>query len=104
LIKWKKNEYEGIFVRLLKNNKNSKEYIDKVEFFIELHQRMIEKMKTNINLVDPIVTLRNLKYCCYLNNNSIPPIIAAEISYTARFPQNEKEEFQEILKKFVNIK
>ena len=61
-------------------------------------------MKTNINLVGPIVTLRNLKYCCYLNNNSIPPRIAAEISYTARFPQNEKKEFQEILKKFGEYK
>jgi hypothetical protein len=60
---------------------------------------MIEKMKTNINLVDPIVTLRNLKYCCYLNNNSIPPRIVVEISYTARFPQNEKKRIPRNIKK-----
>ena len=101
--KMEKNEYEEIFVKLLKNNKNSKENINKVKLFIELHQKMIDKMKTNINLVDPIVTLRNLKYCCYLQN-SIPSRIAAEISYTARFPQNEKKEFQKILKKFGEYK
>jgi hypothetical protein len=60
--KMEKNEYEEIFVILLNNNK--KEYIDKVKFFIELYHKMIDKMKTNINLADPIVTLRNLKYYC----------------------------------------
>jgi hypothetical protein len=64
---------------------------------------MLDKMKTNINLVDLIVTLRNLKYCCYLQN-SIPSRIGGEISYRARFPQNEKKEFQEILKKFGEYK
>ena len=95
-----KEECQEIFIRLLKkNDENSKDYINKVDTFIELHQKMIDEMKNNVKSIDPIVTLRNLKYCCYLNNNSIPPRNAAEISYTARFPENERKDFEQILKK-----
>ena len=96
-----KEECQEIFIRLLKkNNEKSIDYISKVEAFIELHQKMTDEMKNNLKSIDPIVTLRNLKYCCYLNKNSISPRNAAEISYTARFPQNERKDFDKILEKF----
>ena len=101
-----KEECQEIFIRLLKNNENSKEYINKIDAFIELHQKMIDEMKNkeevkkNTKSIDPIVTLRNMKYCCYLNKSVIPPRIAAEISYTARFPKSERKDFEKILEKF----
>ena len=95
-----KEECQEIFIRLLKkNNEKSIDYINKVDAFIELHQKMIDEMKNNLKSIDPIVTLRNLKYCCYLNKNSISPRNAGEISYTAIFPQNERKDFDKILEK-----
>ncbi len=41
-----------------------------------------------------------MNYCYYFNKNSISPRIAAEISYTAIFLQNERNNFEIILKKF----
>ena len=70
-----------------------------MDAFFELHQKMIDEMKNNLKSIDPIVILRNLKYCCYLNKNSISPRNAAEISYAARFPQNERKDFDKILEK-----
>ena len=96
-----KEECQEIFIRLLKkNDEKSKDYINKVDTFIELHQKMTNEMKNNLKTIDPIVTLRNLKYCCYLNKNLISPRNAAEISYTARFPKNERKDFDKILEKF----
>ena len=104
-----KEECKEIFKSLLNQNDNSSEYIKKIEIFIEIHQKMIDYMKKkeekekNIDAIDPIVTLRNLKYCCYLSRNKIHPRIAAEISYTARFPENERKDFEPILNKFGKI-
>ena len=96
-----KEECKEIFKNLLSDNKNSKDnYLNKLDTFIELHQKMIDEMKKNEKLIDPIVTLRNLNYCYYFNKISISPRIAAEISYTARFPKNERNNFEIILKKF----
>ena len=101
-----KEECEEIFKSLLKKEENSKEYLANIKVFIEIHQKMIEEMKIkeemkkNSKSIDPIVTLRNLKYCCYLSKNLIHPRLAAEISYTARFPENERKEFENILNKF----
>ena len=107
-------ECEEIFKSLLKNNTKPEEYIKKINIFVELHQKMIKemkeemreeiKMKENKNLIDPIVTLRNMKYCCCLNkNSSITARIAAEISYTARFPEKKRNDFKEILNKLGNF-
>ena len=95
-----KTECEEIFKTLLKNNENSRDYIRKADSFIELHQKMIDEMKNNKKSIDSIVTLRNLKYCYYLNKNNVSPRDAAEISYTARFPKNERKDFERLLKKF----
>ena len=61
---------------------------------------MLDEMKKNTKSIDSIVTLRNLKYCCYLNKNNISPRDAAEISYVARFPKEERKDFELILEKF----
>ena len=100
-----KEECQEIFKSLLNQNKskNSSNYIDKIDIFIEIHQKMINEMKMNIKSIDPIVTLRNLKYCCYLSQNKIHPRIAAELSYTARFPKKERKDFDKILNKFGDI-
>ena len=95
-----KEECKDIFLRLLNNNDKPKEYIKKSEYFIELHQKMIDEMKNNTKSIDSIVTLRNLKYCCYLNKNNISTRDAAEISYVARFPKKERKDFELILEKF----
>ena len=101
-----KEECQEIFKSLLKKDKNSQDYIKNIDVFIEIHQKMIdemkikEEMKNNSKSIDPIVTLRNLKYCCYLSKNLIHPKIAAEISYTARFPKNERKDFEKLLNKF----
>jgi len=109
-----KEECLEIFKSLLNqnNNDNSKGYIKYIDIFIDIHQQMINLMKikeeekknnNNIITIDPIVTLRNLKYCCYLsrnNINKIHPRIAAEISYTSRFPKSERSNFENILNKF----
>ena len=95
-------EYKKIFEELYKKNENETEYHyeNTVKNFVELHQKMLEEMKKSVKSIDPIVTLRNLKYCCYLNKSNISPRIEAEISYTARFPKTEREDFEIILKKF----
>ena len=61
---------------------------------------MEDEIKLNKRTIDPIVTLRNLKYICDFGKNNISPKIAAEISYTARFPLNERKDFEELLNKF----
>ena len=113
-----KEECQEIFKCLLNEKENSKDYINNIGNFIEIHQEMINNMKENEETsknknnisIDPIVTLRNLKYCCYLGWNLIHPRIAAEISYTARFPKNERAKFENILNNFgkyqvdINIK
>jgi len=112
-----KEECLEIFKSLLNqnNNDNSTGYIKYIDIFIDIHQQMINLMKikeeekknnNNIITIDPIVTLRNLKYCCYLsrnNINKIHPRIAAEISYTSRFPKSERSNFENILNKFGKI-
>ena len=104
-----KEECQEIFKSLLNKTENSKQYITNINNFIDILQLMIndmknkEEMKKNIKSIDPIVTLRNLKYCCYLCRNKIHPRIAAEISYTARFPKNERKDFESILNKFGNF-
>ena len=91
-----KEECKEIFRSLLNENKNefgySKNYLKNIDVFIEIHQKMINDMKETIKSIDPIVTLRNLKYCCYLGKNNVHPRIAAEISYTSRFPKNERKD------------
>ena len=104
-----KDECKEIFKSLLNKSKNSKEYIDNINVFIEIHQKMLEDMKgkdeiKNVKSIDPLVTLRNLKYCCYLSMNNIHPRIAAEISYTARFPKNERKNYDILLNKFGSFK
>ena len=69
--------------------------------FTDLHKRMEDEMKSNKRTIDPIVTLRNLKYICNFCKNNISPRIAAEISFTARFPLNERKDIEELLNKFV---
>ena len=109
-----KEECLEIFKSLLNqnNNDNSKGYIKYIDIFIDIHQQMINLMKikeeekknnNNIITIDPIVTLRNLKYCYYLSRNNIHPRIAAEISYTSRFPKSERSNFENILNKFGKI-
>ena len=114
VIQFDEMEYEEckeIFKNLLNKYENSKNYVNNIDNFIELHQKMINEMKNiekkdikdNIKLIDPIVTLRNLKYCCYFSRNNIHPRIAAEISYTARFPKNGRKDFVYILDKLGNF-
>ena len=71
--------------------------------FIELHERMIEMMEKKETTIDPIVTLRNLNNYIYFDENEVSPRIAGEISYTARFPKNEKTQFEDLLNKFGNF-
>ena len=89
-----KNESEKIF----------KEQIEKSQIkdinssnFIELHEKMNNKEQKTI---EPIVTLRNLKNSILLIKNGISQRISAEISYTRRFPEEERKEFENILNKF----
>ena len=104
-----KEECQEIFKNLLDKYGSNKDYIKNINVFIELHQKLIddmkdkEEMKNNIKSIDPIVTLRNLKYCCYLSRNKIHPRISAEISYIARFPKNERKSFENLLNKLGNI-
>ena len=101
-----KKEVEEIFKIILSGNDNPNSYLEKLNYFIELYQMMREEMKGGGTKIDPIVTLRNLNYCCYLNKNSenpISPRIAAEISYIARFPQKERKKFENICNKFGNF-
>ena len=98
-------ECEDIFINLLSEYKSKNlynEYEINLENFINLHRRMEQEMKETKNKksIDPIVTLRNLKYCCTFLRNSIEPRIAVEISYVARFPAKERKEFDDILNKF----
>ena len=95
----KKEECKEIFKSLLEQEQNHQNYINNIDIFIEIHQKMMNYMKENNKSIDPIVTLRNLKHFCYLNRNNIHPRIAAEISYTSRFPKNEKKDFDDILNK-----
>ena len=96
-------ECEEIFDHLLSKHKaktifeNYKNYKDN---FINLHRKMEKEMKKPTKSIDSVVILRNLKYCCYFLKDSISPRIAAEISYTARFPLNERKDFDEYLNKF----
>ena len=104
-----KEECKEIFISLLKKSESPKEYTDNINAFIEIHQKMIEGMKNkeeikNVKSIDPLVTLRNLKYCCYLSMNNIHPKTAAEISYIARFPKNERKNYDFLLDKFGNFK
>ena len=104
-----KEECQEIFKNLLMEQENSKEYLNNIDNFIDIHQILIKEMKKkeemNINTksIEPIVTLRNLKYCCFLSRNNIHPRIAAEISYTARFPKKQRKDYENILNKFGNI-
>ena len=103
-----KEECKEIFKSLLIKYENCKDYLDNIDYFIEIHQKMIDEMKNkeeikNNKSIEPIVTLRNLKYCCYLCRNKIHPKIAAEISYIARFPEKKRKNFCNILNKFGNI-
>ena len=84
--------------------KDRKKYKNKINIFSELHYKMNEEMKNTKKTIDPIVTLRNLKYCRYLEKSNIDARIAAEISYTARFPENERKDFELILNKLGNFK
>ena len=57
------------------------------------------------NIIDPIVTLRNLKNCIYFDkSDDINPRIAAEISYVARFPKEEKNKYEALIKNFGDLK
>ena len=86
-----KEECREIFENLLMSNERTNDYITNLDDFIELHQELIDDMKKNEKSIDPIVTLRNLNYIIYFSKNNIPPRIAAEISYTARFPKEERK-------------
>jgi len=92
-----KNESEIIFKELIKkmgvNNINAQN-------FIELHEKMNNKEQKTI---DPIITLRNLKNCILLIKNGISQRISAEISYTRRFPEQERKEFENMLNNFGEI-
>ena len=90
-------ECETIFKDLIPDEDKYKKY---VKNFVDLHQQLLQyKQKT----VDPIVTLRNLKYCSQLSKIDIPVRVAAEISYSARFPYEERKNFESILSKFEDI-
>ena len=108
-----KEECKEIFKNLLNQldqKYNKEDYIKNIDIFIDIHQKMLKDMKNeeelikNNKIIDPIVTLRNLKYCCYLSRNNISPRIAAEISYTARFPESKRKNYEKFLKKFGEIK
>ena len=107
-----KEECQEIFKRLLNASKEKpEEYMNNINNFIDIYQLMINEMKnkedmkknTKIKTIDPIVTLRNLKYCCFLSMNNVHPRIAAELSFTARFPKDERLEFENILNKFGKV-
>ena len=72
-------ECKIIFDELLKENNEN--YKNNSKNFTDLHKRMEDEMKSNKRTIDPIVTLRNLKYICDFGKNNISPKIAAEISY-----------------------
>ena len=95
-------ECETIFKELIPDEDTYKKY---VKNFVDLHQQLLQyKQKT----VDPIVTLRNLKYCSQLSKIDIPVRAAAEIAYSARFPYEERKNFESILSKnsktYLNLK
>ena len=93
-------ESKKIFIQQLNQSEN---YIlkDNVkQSFIELHNRMsLEKQ----NIIDPIVTLRNLKNCIYLDKSDVRPRISSEISYIGRFPKEERKKYENIIKNFGNL-
>ena len=90
-------ECETIFKDLIPDEDKYKKY---VKNFVDLHQQLLQyRQKT----VDPIVTLRNLKYCCQLSKIDVPVRAAAEIAYSARFPYEERKNFESILSKFEDI-
>ena len=96
-----KKESEEIFERQLEKSENykNKSQEDKniiKSTFIEIHERMMKKKHETI---DPIVTLRNLKNYIYFDRGQISPRIAGEISYTARFPKEERKSFEDLLNK-----
>ena len=72
-------ECKIIFGKLLKEN--NEKYKNNLKNFTYLHKKMEDEMKSNKRTIDPIVTLRNLKYICDFWKNNISPKIAAEISY-----------------------
>ena len=55
-------------------------------------------MKKNEKSINPIIILRNLNYFIYFSKNNIAPRIATEISYTSRFPKEERK-YENILEK-----
>ena len=84
-------ECEKIFNEQIKDVKVFNEGIKKN--IIKLHNKM---NSLTSNSIDPIVTLRNLKYFTILGKNNIRPRIAAEISYTARFSYEERNNNNEL--------
>ena len=95
----KQEECKIIFYEQIKDIENYNENIKNK--IINLHQEMNEQ-DSNIlkKSVDPIVTLRNLKYCTFLGKNNISPRIAVEISYTGRFSfdyRNKNNELKALL-------
>ena len=93
-------ESKKIFIQQLNQSEN---YIlkDNVkQSFIELHNRMSREKQ---NIIDPIVTLRNLKNCIYLDKSDVRPRISSEISYIGRFPKEERKKYENIIKNFGNL-
>ena len=91
----KQEECEKIFYDQIKSVERYNEDIKKT--IINLHQKMNEQESNYLKKsVDPIVTLRNLKYCTILGKNNISPRIAVEISYTARFSFEYKKNNNEL--------
>ncbi|ORX61262.1 hypothetical protein BCR36DRAFT_408210 [Piromyces finnis] len=94
--KMSKEECEIIFKELVPKKDN---YNSNVPNFVKLHQKLLDYSQKT---VDPIVTLRNLKACTYLSKVNIPVRDAAEIAYSRRFPKDERDIFEDILKEFGN--
>ena len=93
-------ECEKIFMEQIKNVNKYDENIK--SNFIKLHNKMNkiynEKQNNLEKYIEPIVTLRNLKYCQILGINNIPQRFAAEIAYTSRFSDNERKKDKELMK------
>jgi len=97
----KEKESENIFIQQLAKCNNYKNLENIQTSFINLHKKMSNEKQ---NIIDPIVTLRNLKNCIYFDKSNINPRIAAEISYVARFPKEEKNKYEALIKNFGDLK
>ena len=93
-------ESENIFNKQLISCQYYKKFENVQQILVDLHKKMSKMSEEKQGRIDPIVTLRNLVNCTYLDKSRIHPRIAAEISYIARFPKEERNKFEDIIKRF----